>query len=201
MRSCDVLTCEMASYLSTSRRMISQDLVYTIFVQPLVQLGVASLRLVVYSMTTMVGIGPHVFGCVIYFWVIWKKDVVSRKSSYKKNNSKLYSAAPRYAINQTSSLDDDAPHVTTYLSAFIRRDRHCLHILHLASPSLTTLSDTTTSEHNSLAQWMQKDPARARRSSPKCNFTSWRLTISRRILQQEYVSRGSDCLLKAYTKS
>ena len=41
---------------------------YTIFVQPLVQSDVASLRLVVYSITTMVGIGPHVFGCVIYFW-------------------------------------------------------------------------------------------------------------------------------------
>ena len=106
----------------------------------------------------------------------------------QENNSKLYSAAPRYAINQTSSLDYDATHVISYLSAFIRRDRHSL------TSSLTFVYNIQRQHGLNTTiklQWMQKEAARSRRSSPKSSIISYRLTISRRIMQQKYVSRGS----------
>ena len=74
-----------ASYLSTFTLMISRDLV----ILPLCNCWFNKMwllkRLVVYFMTKMVGIGPHVFGCVIYFSDLeGEKDVVLRQYCHKQ---------------------------------------------------------------------------------------------------------------------
>ena len=46
------------------------------------------IRLVVYFMTKMVGIGPHVFGCVIYFGDL-EEGCRFAKVLSQENNSKL----------------------------------------------------------------------------------------------------------------